>query len=517
MPLKLSQLVPLCILILRLAGPIQAAEANQLITASIRSLNQGKVAEARAELAKALELDPRNPEASFRLGLLLGQVSDNTGAVEAFRKALALKPNWPEAHYNLGLALTADMKGRRDWQGAISAFREAIRQKASYTEARLALAAALYDSGDANGALKELQGIIAINPSSALAHLQAAKALERNSEPAKAEAQYREALRLRPDYTEAQVSLASLLSTTEEALPLLRQALQSNPDNQSAQYAMAKRLNASGRAAEASIAFQQASALAFRRQKLVRSNRLSNEGLDAARQKNLSLAMQKLREAVSLCPDAALAHFNLGVVLADSDQMDAAEAQVVQAISLTPSDGRFYLTLGRMFLRAGHISEARDALQLASGFPSTKPAAFAELEKLTGTAAPVLPADPYRYGAPFDTADGHFAFATVLAQRGDWLGATGEWLRVLALRPNYADARNNLGISYIRLSRASEGELEFHKILLINPNSSAAHFGLAVSAMERNDKTRAATELREVLRIQPNYPQARQLLATASK
>ncbi|MCU1292458.1 MAG: repeat-containing protein [Bryobacterales bacterium] len=240
--------------------------------------------------------------------------------------------------------------------------------------------------------------------------------------------------------------------------------------------------------------------------------------MDAARRGENEAAVRTLREAVQLRPDAPIAHYNLGLVLADRGELTAARAQVVQAISLSPTEARFYLALGRMWNREGNSQRARAALQRASELDPTNGMDAAELRNLNSRAASrVAEDDPYRFGALADTADAHFTFATVLARRGDWTGAAGEWLRVLALRPDDVDARNNLGVSYARAGEDGPAELEFRKALLVSAASAGAHFGLAMLELQHGNQAAAVQELREVTRLQPEYPQAQSLLTATLK
>jgi Flp pilus assembly protein TadD len=173
-----------------------------------------------------------------------------------------------------------------------------------------------------------------------------------------------------------------------------------------------------------------------------------------------------------------------------------------------------------MWKRSGDGQRAASAFERAAELEPQNQDPVNELRGLgeirAADAVNVADTNPYRYGAPADTPDAHFAFATVLARRGDWKDATGEWLRVLALRPNDVDARNNLGISYANLHKDDQAELEFRKALLVSPDSAGSHFGLAVLALERGNKPEAVQELQAVLRAQPDYPKARSLLSLAS-
>jgi Flp pilus assembly protein TadD len=427
-----------------------------------------------------------------------------------------MKPGWPEAHYNLGLTMIADVEnGKLDWNAAIPEFREAVRLRPNYAEAHRALGACFMETGSLDAGIAEFRAALSY-ANAPETHLDLGKALERASQPGAAELEYREAVRLRPAYAGAEIALGKLLTTDEgntarlsEAVEHLRRAVKINPDNASAQYGLARALKRLGNTAEASIAFREADMLTARSQEKVRCLRLSNEGLDAAHRGDREAALRSLRQAVELRPDIAIAHYNLGLILADGGDLAAGRQQIVQAISLAQSDARFYVALGRMWKQEGNLARAAAAFRRAAELePDNKGVPEGQVE---------LPQDPYEYGASADTPEAHFAFATVLAKRSDWIDAAGEWLRVLALRPDGVDARYNLGLSYSRLGKDERAELEFRKALQVSSDSADAHFGLAVLALEHGDKASAARELSEVLRLKRDYPQAQLLWSTISK
>jgi tetratricopeptide (TPR) repeat protein len=63
---------------------------------------------------------------------------------------------------------------------------------------------------------------------------------------------------------------------------------------------------------------------------------LSNESLDLAKKGNFPAAVQSAREALVLEPENAIAHFNLGLLLADSGDLGSAILELRKAISLAP-------------------------------------------------------------------------------------------------------------------------------------------------------------------------------------
>lgn len=503
-----------------------AQDVDHSVAAGVEAMRAGKLAEARIDFEKVLRNQPQNAEANLQLGLLYGQSGNVTGASAAFRKAIKARPDWPEAHYNLGLTMVSDPHGKRDWPGAMVEFREALRLRPNYAEAHRLLGAGLAETGQNAAAIGEFRAALAANSESPEIHLDLGKALANTGEQAAAEREYREAIRLRAGYADAELELGKLIVSSNkadrilEAIVHFRLALRSDPDSAAAQYALAKALQQQGHSAEAAVAFREAAALTKRQEDAVQCTRLSNEGLDAAHRHDSEAAVRMLREAVDLRPDAAIAHYNLGLVMADGGELAAGVAQVVEAISLAPADARFYSALGQMYKRIGDRRRARAAFERMARLEPENGTATAELinlGKMDAATSIQSSGDAYEFGATADTSDAHFAFATVLGRRGDWLDAEGEWLRVLALQPNNEDARNNLGVTYAHLGKDDRAELEFRKALQVSADSAGAHFGLAVLALERGDKTDATEELRAVIRVQPDYPKAQSLLIAASK
>ncbi len=67
---------------------------------------EGRLAEAAAELRAAIELNPYNPSWRFNLGLTLEAMEDYSRACEAFADALTINPDDVETHNCLGVNLT---------------------------------------------------------------------------------------------------------------------------------------------------------------------------------------------------------------------------------------------------------------------------------------------------------------------------------------------------------------------------------------------------------------------------
>ena len=99
---------------------------------------------------------------NLELGLLFGQEGNLDAAEKSFRTAIREAPDWAEAHFNLGLILIADATGKRNWPAAAVEFREAIRLRTDFAEARHWLGTGLSETGDEEGAIRELRGALSV-------------------------------------------------------------------------------------------------------------------------------------------------------------------------------------------------------------------------------------------------------------------------------------------------------------------------------------------------------------------
>jgi len=110
---------------------------------SVAAREEGPFDEAR----HALETNPNDAAAHYRLGLALASRGNVDEAMAHFRRTLRIKPEYPEAYYQIGLAL-AD-KGRL--AEAITFYRRALELKPDFEEARQHLDKAIEANGGKTG------------------------------------------------------------------------------------------------------------------------------------------------------------------------------------------------------------------------------------------------------------------------------------------------------------------------------------------------------------------------------
>src|SRR5216684_2161928 len=146
-------------------------------------------------------------------------------------------------------------------------------------------------SGNATEAVAEYREAIRLKPDFALAHSNLGNALADEGQYDAAIAEYREAIRLAPDFAEARSNLGIILvdeGQYDAAIVEYREAIRLKPDLAQAH---------------------------------------DNLGLALDKKGQYDAAIAELREAVRLKPDSAEAHFNLGSALFAKGQRDAAIAE----------------------------------------------------------------------------------------------------------------------------------------------------------------------------------------------
>lgn len=111
-------------------------------------LSQGRNAEARDALQRAVDANPGAGESWVALGNLLADSGSTAEAMDVYRKGVAGAPGFAPLRYNLGLVLEAS----GDLQGATAEYRAAVAADPRLAAAYNNLAIVLFRTGDYRGA-----------------------------------------------------------------------------------------------------------------------------------------------------------------------------------------------------------------------------------------------------------------------------------------------------------------------------------------------------------------------------
>jgi len=209
-----------------LPDPKDKVEVQNLLHNSMLASDDGRTAESRQYLEKAVQLDPTSSTAIRQLGELELAAQDYPKAAAHLKSALQLRPDDSTAAFEAGQALEK--------------------------------------SGDFPGARDALEASLKLAPSQTNARLLLGRVYLQLNDPTNAEDQFEAALLVESDNTEGRLGLAEaqiLKSDFAAALPDLVQLTKSEPKNAAAWHLLARVYHGLHRDAEAKTADQKAAAL----------------------------------------------------------------------------------------------------------------------------------------------------------------------------------------------------------------------------------------------------------------
>jgi serine/threonine protein kinase/tetratricopeptide (TPR) repeat protein len=350
--------------------------------------------------------------------LLAGAAYDARNLAEAvnqYEAALRVDPTHYWSLYGLAVSRIYLGQQERDFAVAASAFTGCILKRPDHPTAYLLRSYAsmgLQRPGDAAADCREA---LRLRPDLTEAHVGLGNALGRQGKLAEAEAEYRGALRLQSDFAEAHLGLGNALGRQAEhakADAEFRQAVRLRPD-------------------------------LFPDAEVLQGVTLRDYGKDAE-------AEAKFRHALLLRPDYGDAHSQLGLVLRSQGKYAEAEA------------------------------ECREALRQAARFRADAPGF-------------------------------HVNLGITLKAQGKHAEAEEECREALRLRPDYIEAHiahEVLGLALGGQGKYAEAEAELREALRLWPDYPEAHVGLGVALARQRKYAAAAAALQEALRLRPDCPWA---------
>ena len=202
--------------------------ARTLLAQAVRRHQAGDLAGAVADYERALQLNPKVPEALSNLGLALKDLGRPAEAVACYEQALALKPDAAEVLSNLGAALK-DL-GRLD--AAVASFRRALSLKPDYPGALSNLGNVLKEQGQFDEAIECYRQALARRPDYPEALSNLGNALRERNLVDEAVGHFRRALALKPDFPEALSNCGNALKDQgllDEAIECYEQAIRLRP------------------------------------------------------------------------------------------------------------------------------------------------------------------------------------------------------------------------------------------------------------------------------------------------
>ena len=198
-------------------------------------------------------------------------------------------------------------------------------------------------------------------------------------------------------------------------------------------------------------------------------------GMVAYQERDYALASDLIHKAIALNPNMAGFHSNLGLVLRELGQFEAALASYQKSLSLRPGVAETYNNQGNAYAAVQKYKEAIESYDLAIRF---KP----------------------------DYASAHYNRGNTLFRIRKLVEAIASYDKAIRLQPDYHQAFDNRGITYKEMAHFAKAIADHDQAIRIKPDYVEAHYNRALALCELKDMESAAVSFQNALALDAGYP-----------
>ncbi|MEH1988740.1 tetratricopeptide repeat protein [Nostoc sp.] len=281
-----------------------------------------RFAQAEEIYRQIIDVDPKQSEALYGLGMLAQQRGQYQNAEQFFQAALQLQPEVGAIYNSLGFTLQQQGK----LEEAIACYEKALEILPESIEVKINISNILHIQGK-------------LSPEEQVHYAELNEQFGLNRQEAGdfkiAELYYRQAIALQPDLVSSHTNLGEVLQNQgrfNDAIDSYQQALKIKPDYHHAYHNLGYLFQGKGRFAEAIEAYEKA--LSIQPDLATTYNNLGN----ILRQQNrFDVAIETFQKAIKIRSDIDYIYCNLGIAFIDINNTEAAVQAFEQAVKVTPN------------------------------------------------------------------------------------------------------------------------------------------------------------------------------------
>ena len=450
-----------------------------LIRTGLIHFEQGRHKEAAEALETAAPLGDIGATGHYFLGKAYVLTErDDDKALDSLLRAAAEPQFAQDAHFSIGYL---HVKKNRPKE-AVAPLEQAVRLNAQHAPSQMLLGNAYLASGREEEALATLRTAASLDPGQfftlyglGFAHL----ALHRNEESAAA---FTAALRLQPDSPEALVGLGNArtrLGRYREADDAFARALRHKPNMVEALLGQCVLYYSRGQYQQLVSTAQQAATVAPQN-----ASAQTMLGAALAITGDMQAGARSVREAIKLEPDNYWPRHVLGFILVREDKPQEALAEARAAVRLKPNYPETQNLLAYVLNQTGQHEEALQAAQSAlqlkrepadEGWAhynlATSQEKLGRTEESRESFGAAIKA--YNQGGRTLDPDDLYLMGNAYLRLGQDLPAIKAFQQAISVRPNFAQARYNLGVAYFATGNRKGAQDEYNELRRLDPSRAA--------------------------------------------
>jgi cellulose synthase operon protein C len=445
---------------------------------------QGYISEAKEELRRTAELDPKQLPARAKLGtyLLMSNPPETDNTKQLLNSIFVIDPDFIEGHILKAGLQAAEKKPEQEIEETLN---HAIALNPNRIETYISTARYFYKAKKNEKAEQTLNSALAVNANSAAAYLEYGKYFEFTERPQDAEGKYQKAIEVEGTNLEARETLAQFYY------------------NQN-QYDKAEQVYKELVEVQGNIPEARASLAGFYR------------AIDREDD-----AVKVYNDIVAEAPEFVYARYQLGEIYLDRNDMDSLKVQVKALLARDEKDVQALMLRARMNLQDGDLEAAvKDLEEVVRRMPNYKEALFymTDAKIRTGQVdhARTYISDIERYHPKFMPAkllkvQASFAAgepSKALTEANELMAAlkdpavNNETSAQEIERLNVA-AVTSRGLANIQLGNFAAAQDDLQYVLQLSPTSPGANMNLGRLALAMNNPAQATTYYEKALSLAP--------------
>ncbi|MBS1794847.1 MAG: tetratricopeptide repeat protein [Acidobacteria bacterium] len=460
--------------------------------------------EAEREFRRALEINPKQPRASFFLGYVILQHGGSDRLAEAgkaFDEELKLSPDDFYSNFFAGVVASSE----NDHQKAVGYFEKSVKIRPESAESFLFLGGSQFELNNLVEAEKNLRQAIRLvgtdkekELQSRRTHFLLGRLLVKTGRKEEGQKELDIARALQEK---------SIQTARDEINQILGQVVGTTGN----------KAGGSENPTPEKIALTPERAAEFAKIKKYLAEILAqafhNLGVIAVQNGQTAEALEKFAAASSWKPDFPGLDRNWGIVGFRAGQYERAVAPLARQLKANPKDDLVRQMLGASYYFTGNFAGAAEVLKPFEPVITSN----AELAYFYGLSLiqlkrnqEAVPIFDKLAAVSQNNAEALFSAAQGFMIMGDYERSVKEFRRVTTLNPNVSKANYFIGQSLIRLNRFDEAEKAFSRELELNPTDVLSKYHLAVTLIERRIETeRTIALLEETISLKSDYADAR--------